>query len=131
MNVFFGNVLRMVLEYTTKCALEGCEDIRYLQHLKPDTEILGQLSRIIDRAFRRIRPRHADADHVLGADCIRRNGGCQRRINSSAQADNSLTESAFTHVVARSQHQSPVYAGLLAFVLRTHIARERIGVEED
>ena len=72
-----------------------------------DRTKVPHLSYIGDAVIGRIRSRHSDYGYVPLADRFNRDCSSERRIDSAAQADQDLRESAFADIIARPEHQLP------------------------
>ena len=129
LNIFFGDVLRHPGKHGRKRLARGLVDFVDREQFEANLEVAGQFPRVVNRSSRRIRPGHADADDVLGAERIGRNRRGERGIDASAESDDRPLEAAFVDVVSRAQNQRFIRAGFFTRNLRVHVPSDFLRIE--
>ena len=94
-------------------------------------DVVREPLRVPDAAGRRIGAGHADAHDVFRAERIGGDGCDERGINAPAQSHNRLLESAFRHVVPRSEPQRLVHRLDLRIWAAVHFPFAGRGIEND
>src|SRR5437667_3959550 len=131
LNIFLGDIFVAAAEHTLQRLTIRLIDVVDGKQLKTDPKIPGQRPGIVDRALRRVRTRHTNADDILWTKRIRRNDGREGRVDPAAQADDGFLESALVHVVARPQYQRAIHTDIIACYLLVQVASESFGIEID
>src|SRR5690606_1083161 len=87
------------------------EHVVHRDEVETDAEVVGEGAGVFDRMLGAVAGGHGDAPHVLGPEGVGGDGGGERRVDASGQAEDDRVEPVLAHVIAETGRQGGVDLG--------------------